>query len=627
MSRAIVDTEANGLLEEADQIWCMCTHDVDTGERYTFVHPAYITLFHSNGTLADGFNYLSRLDEVIIHNGIGYDIPLWEKIEGFTLPASVRVTDTLILSKLAHHDRRMVAGCKSGPHSVEAWGIRFGRSKPEHEDWSKLSGEMIHRCQEDVEIQTMIYSSVLREMQIAGSWDFAIWLEHEFAKIIQRQNHKGWTFDVEGAKEKVQYLTTYMEELHSQVAPYLPYVVKDEKEIKKPLLKAGGWSKPTLVWAQSMFGEDVRPDGPDHIILRGVRYNWSIAGHFHRVDFPKLNIGSDTQLKPWLMNSLGWRPTEWNIDKKTRKPKSPKLSEDSLDSLTVGIGPAIAQWLKCKHRRSMIEGWLKKVRIDGTIMAPSNALGTPTGRQTHKVIVNVPSEDAYFGKECRSLFIAKPGRVIVGGDSASCQARMLCHRMGDERFTEAVINGDKDKGTDIHTFNMNMTGVPNRKLAKNFFYGFIFGAQAAKVGSIIGKGKKEGQKIIDNYFDNLPLLKELITGLTHYWSQNGHIIGMDGRVIHPRAKHECLCYDLQLGEAISVKLAAILVGHWAHAEALDHELLICMHDELNYDVLPEHADRFGQLLKLSFQEAGRIMNLTVPLDGEVKQGYNWGDVH
>ena len=622
MSHVIVDIEANGLLEEADRVWCICTHDLDTGARYTFIDPAYLSVYPNSGSISDGVGYLNQCEEVIMHNGIFYDAPLLRKVG---MPLTCKITDSLLLSQLSRFDREKVAGTNAGPHSVEAWGIRFGRAKPAHEDWTQLSAEMLHRCREDVEIQTRIYLTVKKEMQVAGKWDFAIWLEHEFAKLIQQQNTRGWPFDSERAREHLAYLNSEMDRLYNNIQPFLPLVRKDEKLLKQPLLKSGGWTAATAKWVESHY-PGAHQDGPDGLRIAGQYYKWSVSGAFCRIDYVLLNPGSDQQLKAWLL-AIGWRPTEWNIDKKTRKPTSPKLTEDSYNSLKIGVGPDIAQWLKCKHRRSMIEGWLKLVRADGTIKAPSFPIGTPTGRQRHKVIVNVPNEDAYFGKELRELFIALPERVIVGGDSASCQARMLCHRMGDEAFTNAVVNGKKEDGTDIHSFNMNATGVSARTDAKRFFYAFIFGAQAAKIGSIIGKGKEAGQTMINNYYANVPLLKELLDSLYDFWKQHGYIIGMDGRAVFVRKKNDLLCYDLQLGEAISMKLAAILVNTWAIAEGLDFNMLIHYHDEIQYDVNPAHTSRFKELLLHAIQYAGVIMQLAVPLDGEIKVGASWGETH
>ena len=65
-------------------------------------------------------------------------------------------TDTMLLSQLLQPDR-------AGGHSLEAAGERDGRSKPEHEDWSRFSPEMLHRCSEDVEINHLLYNELQEE--------------------------------------------------------------------------------------------------------------------------------------------------------------------------------------------------------------------------------------------------------------------------------------------------------------------------------------------------------------------------------------------------------------------------------------------------------------------------------
>ena len=635
-TRVIFDAEANGLLETVDTVWCICTINPDTGDRYRFVHPLYHTSLPCTGDISSGLVYLNSFDEIIGHNIIGYDLELFDKVLGWKPRPEIKITDTVILSRLVNFDIRIPPGCTSGPHSVEAYGIRFGRHKPGHEDWTQFSAEMLHRCSEDTEIQLLIWCHVYQEMGKGGDWDFAIWLEHEFAKIIIKQNLRGWLFDSNKAAELIKKLDDEMHDCYNEIESHLPYIVTSEGELKKPLTSKNVWNKYAGDWVNKVLnikdGDKVRQDGPDHIIVSwklapsGLdRYQWSIGGPLCRVSFDKVNIGSHTQLKPWLL-SIGWKPTERNIDKKTHKPSSPKLTEESYGSLKVGVGPHIAQYLKCKHRRQMIEGWFKVLRIDGRLPAPSTSLGTPTGRQAHKVIVNVPNEDSYLGPELRSLFLATPGYVIVGGDSKSCQARLLCHRIEDDKFTDAVVNGKKENGTDLHGYNMKLLGVPKSD-AKGFFYAFCFGAQAAKISSIIGKSKKEAQRMMDIYFEKLPTLKATIESLTTFWKEQGHIVGMDGRLVRPRKAHEVLCYDLQMGESISVKLAIILTDMWAKAEGIENHLLIAMHDEAQYDVLPEQAPRFSEILKLAFSEAGRIMNLTVPLGGDVSIGNNWGETH
>ena len=71
--RLLFDAEADGLLHEATQVWCICTMDIDTKQAYSF--------YQDN--LYDAYNYLLEADELIGHNIIGYDLPLFNKLDGW----------------------------------------------------------------------------------------------------------------------------------------------------------------------------------------------------------------------------------------------------------------------------------------------------------------------------------------------------------------------------------------------------------------------------------------------------------------------------------------------------------------------------------------------------------------
>lgn len=156
--RLVFDIEANGLYDEADTIWCICTKDVDTEETWDY----------GPDRLMNGAAQLLDADELIGHNIISYDLPLLTKLLGVAY--NNVITDTMIMSRLFNPDRRKP--CKDwnskrqgGPHSLAAWGYRVGRYKPHHEEWDRYSPEMLHRCQEDVEINYLTYLKLLEEMK------------------------------------------------------------------------------------------------------------------------------------------------------------------------------------------------------------------------------------------------------------------------------------------------------------------------------------------------------------------------------------------------------------------------------------------------------------------------------
>ena len=144
--RFTFDAEANGLYWEADRLWCICTHDMDTGDTKSF---------HGAG-LMNGLDMLWSADEIIGHNIIGYDLALIAKLYPELPHYRGRVVDTLILSQLLQPERRF-------GHSLGAWGDKLGYAKLDHEEWDKYSPEMLERCKTDVSLNVKVYNALIRE--------------------------------------------------------------------------------------------------------------------------------------------------------------------------------------------------------------------------------------------------------------------------------------------------------------------------------------------------------------------------------------------------------------------------------------------------------------------------------
>lgn len=141
MKLAVFDLEANGL-DDATIIWCGA---VKEGE-YMEVYP------HTK--VEEIITTLQACDIIVGHNIIGYDLPLMERLWGFRYEGIA--VDTLVMSKLLQPKRL-------GGHGLAAWGERVGIPKPVHEEWGYYSSEMLHRCIQDVEINTKVLHILLEE--------------------------------------------------------------------------------------------------------------------------------------------------------------------------------------------------------------------------------------------------------------------------------------------------------------------------------------------------------------------------------------------------------------------------------------------------------------------------------
>ena len=146
MNILVFDTESDGFVEEATTAWCACTTD-NRGR----------TRSYPTDKIPEFLSVLRGADLIVAHHLIGHDLPLLEKIHGYVHKGLV--LDTLILSRLLNPD--LIGG-----HSIEAWGERFGVPKPVHEDWSKYSPEMLHRCSVDTDINHRLLYHLMKEANL-----------------------------------------------------------------------------------------------------------------------------------------------------------------------------------------------------------------------------------------------------------------------------------------------------------------------------------------------------------------------------------------------------------------------------------------------------------------------------
>lgn len=444
---------------------------------------------------------------------------------------------------------------------------------------------------------------------MSNRWLQALQVELRVAKIIHEQAQTGWLFDSPKCVAFIEELGATMDGIYSELKPSLPITVKQHgNTINEPFKMDRTLKKTVLDWTD----QDVK-------------------GPFSRVVFEDFNLGSDKQVKIFLL-ALGWQPTWWNFRKKDSKEgkkgdrMSPKLSDQgtlcpNLDNLDGTLGQSIGTYLKCKHRKSLLEGLLKVVRPDGRIPAEANTIGAATHRMTHRKVVNIPGSNAFFGEEIRSLFKSREGYSIVGCDSKSNQARMLCHYMKDEAYTDAVINGD------IHATNQVAAKLDTRANAKTFFYGFIFGAGDVKIGKIVGGSAKAGKALKAQFLSSLPKLAQLLDNVKKVVRVRGFLYGLDGRKVYCSSEHKALNYLLQSAEAIYMKYSQAFLDKAIRKEGLDAKFIATVHDEYQLEVRDDHVKRVSELCLWAMEHTGKFLNISVPMEGDVNVGKDWSQTH
>lgn len=433
------------------------------------------------------------------------------------------------------------------------------------------------------------------------SWNLAIKLEHEVARIITQQEINGWKFDKELAERHIVYLDNEREVIYNKIRPLLvPEIIHDRAEVKEIYKKTGDYSKRVSdYWGDSVY---------------------SVGGPHNLVRFEEPDLGSRQKLMRQLERH-GWRAINYT-DK-----GNPKLDEESLEGLSGGVGGDIARWYLYSHRRGQIQGWLDNLRDDGRISAQANTCGTNTGRFTHRLVVNVPkaAPQVVFGKEMRSLFIVEDGYVLVGHDASGLELRMLAHYLNNPEYTEILLSGD------LHEYHRELAGLPNRDAAKTFIYAFNYGASDTKLGSIVGGTSKDGAALRERFLARNKGLQRLISEVQAR-AKRGYLEGLDGRRMPIRSLHSAFNVLLQGAGAVVMKTSMCYLDKWLKREGItlnEVKKVGDFHDEGEAEVINDRRiiDLYKDLAVNSVRQSGRFLNLRCPLDAEAKEGPTWAETH
>jgi DNA polymerase I-like protein with 3'-5' exonuclease and polymerase domains len=505
---------------------------------------------------------LARGGQVCGHNVIGYDLPVLHRLWGIRIPQD-RVVDTLVLSRLFHPDL-------DGGHSLAAWGGRLGFPKGDHSDWSELSEEMVEYCKRDVDVTERLHDALVQQLRLFGFTKHCVDLEHSVAFICKNQEDNGFEFDKDGAVELYEELTSRMHRIERDLQQVFPPIVEER------------------------ISDKTQKRLKDKVTV--------------------FNVGSRQQ----IAERLASKGAVW---KELTPAGKPKVDEKTLKKQThIPEAKIILRYLLCQKRASQVDSWIKAVEEDKRIHGRVRHIGAVTGRMAHSNpnMAQVPAVRAEYGKQCRSLFTAPAGHVLVGADASGLELRMLAHYMNDEKYTNEILTGD------IHTANRIAAGLDNRDDAKTFIYAFLYGAGDAKIGSIVGGTAAHGKKLKQAFLENTPALADL-RNETMADAETGFLTGLDGRRIRVRSAHAALNTLLQGAGAVVMKQAIVIL--YDLLERVDFKLVAQVHDEWQIECKPEDADFIGKSCVNAMVFAGEVLQLNCPLDGEYRIGNSWADTH
>ena len=143
---------------------------------------------------------------------------------------------------------------------------------------------------------------------------------------------------------------------------------------------------------------------------------------------------------------------------------------------------------------------------------------------------------------------------------------------------------------------------------------------------MVGGNAKDGTRLRERFFDNLPAFKTLKDRVARA-SKKGYLKGLDGRKLFVRSEHSALNTLLQGAGAIVMKEALSVLNKSLKAEGITNCFVANVHDEWQIEIKEELADRVGILGVKAIEQAGRNLDLKCELTGEYNVGDNWAETH
>jgi DNA polymerase I len=430
---------------------------------------------------------------------------------------------------------------------------------------------MVDYCIRDTQLLQKLHQHLQFEMKTFSQQ--SIDLEHNIAIEVQKQERNGFLLDMPNAVSLLAHLKNRMSEIEDQLQSIFPPIVTER------------WSEKT--------GKRLK-DGVE-----------------------VFNVGSRQQIASRL-EGLG---VVW---KQFTEHGNKVVNEVTLAEIDLPEAKAVSEYLTLQKRVGLVESWIDNADDNNRVHGKVITMGAVTGRCTHSSpnMGQVPSVGSPYGVECRSLWTVPEGSRLVGVDLSGIELRCLAHYMQDDDWTRELLEGD------IHTKNQLAAGLPERSMAKTMIYATLYGAGAAKIGSIVGGGSKEGTKILDNFYKNTPKLQQLVDKVARL-SEKGHIPGLDGRRVIVRSAHSALNTLLQSCGAIIAKEWVCEVHRQLHKAGIAAYVkqVAFVHDEIQLEVKEEYAEQVSIIAVAAAMLAGETLGFRVPVDAEAKIGINWAECH
>lgn len=337
---------------------------------------------------------------------------------------------------------------------------------------------------------------------------------------------------------------------------------------------------------------------------------------------------------------------ELKLNEKAKKTKSGQYStgEEVLEAIK-HKHPIVEKILAHRALKKLISTYIDALPkliypATGRIHTSFNQAVTATGRlsSSNPNLQNIPvrGDD---GREIRKAFVPEPGCIFFSADYSQIELRIMAHLSADEH----LVN-DFRCGRDIHAatasriFHKPIEEVSRdeRRKAKTANFGIIYGISAFGLAERMEVSRTEAKELITNYFDTYPRVKEYMQTSVKRARELGYIVTEFGRrrylpditsrnaVVRGYAERNAVNAPIQGTAADIIKIAMVRIAQRFEAEGIQSKMILQVHDELNFSVLPEELDHVKNIV---IQEMEGAYTMSVPLLADCGEGKNWLEAH
>ena len=276
----------------------------------------------------------------------------------------------------------------------------------------------------------------------------------------------------------------------------------------------------------------------------------------------------------------------------------------------------------------------------GHIHTSFNQTITATGRlsSSDPNLQNIPvrGED---GKEIRKCFIPEEGSLFFSADYSQIELRVMAHLSGDEHMIKVFQDG-KDlhaaTAATIYKKGIDEVSRDERTKSKRANFGIIYGITVFGLAERLDISRAEAKQLIDGFFETFPQVQEYMEASKQKVREKGYAetlfhrrrylpdINSGNNTVRGFAERNAINAPIQGSAADIIKVAMVRLYNRFKAEGIRSKMILQVHDELNFSVLPEEKEKVERIV---IEEMENAYQLRVPLIADAGWGSNWLEAH